>query len=260
MPPSSDNAPSRARPYRDELRTRVDELGSRLSPSKPDTLLKQYELIRSEITTSLQVQQQMLAFGIATIGLLAGAAFVGDGDQLRSQLLVVFLPLVAYLSMTIWFSEVMRMFRAGGFLLTLEKKLDDEHDDGSLDWESHVAKGRLRHRAGKPYFALLDPDHLRLLSVTLLFFTLALASITLGWEHASIFAQVFAIAASITAGAVLGTLFHLGIRQRDRLLGVSAEVYPLARLGNRAKRALGHLGRWTVNRRQTPPRPTFYLP
>jgi hypothetical protein len=232
---SRHNAASKARPYRDALKARIDEFGRRSSRPRRETLLKQYELIRSEIMTSLQVQQQILGFGIATVGLLAGAAFVGQGDRLRSQLLVVFLPLVAYLAVTIWFSEVMRMLRAGGYLLTLEKKLD-KHGDGSLDWEYQVAKGRHRHAIGKPYFGILDPDQLRLLAVTLLFFTLAIASMVLGWHDASNFTKAFAIGASIVAVAVLGTLFHLRIRQLGELLEVPPEVYPLPRFWNFMKR------------------------
>ena len=122
------------------LAAAVERWGGRSSPPRRDTVLKQYELIRAEVMTSLQLQQQILVFGITTLGLLAGAAFVGQNEVHRSDLLVVFVPLVAYLTLTIWFSEVMRMLRAGVFMLTLEKSLDDL-DDGSLAWEATVARG-----------------------------------------------------------------------------------------------------------------------
>lgn len=205
-----------------KLENVVEELGERWSPANPQTLLKQYELVRSEVTTSLQIQQQILAFGIATIGLLAGAAFVAKSAQFRSELLVVFLPLVAYLAITIWFSEVMRMLRAGAFLMTVEKKLDDE-GDGSLLWESSIASGRLRSALGKPSVTLRDPDRLRLLSVSLLFFTLAVASIKLGWGGASSFARAFALTTGCSTAVLLPYLFGLNLHQLKTVLGVESE-------------------------------------
>ena len=98
MPPSPELIRSSGRSRHERKKMRRDALeqwGLRLSPPKKATILKQYELVRSEITTSLQIQQQILGFGIATIGLLAGAAFVAKDQPFRSELLVVFLPLVS---------------------------------------------------------------------------------------------------------------------------------------------------------------------
>ncbi len=200
----------------------LEQWGLRVSPPKNATILKQYELVRSEITTSLQIQQQILGFGIATIGLLAGAAFVAKDQPFRSELLVVFLPLVSYLAVTIWFSEVMRMFRAGGFLLMLEKELD-AHGDGGLRWEHEVARSRLGQSGRNAYFAL-DPDRLRLFAVTGLFFTLSAASIMLGWEEASSFARAFAISVGVVAAIVLRLLSRLRIHERDDLLEFDSDL------------------------------------
>jgi hypothetical protein len=215
--------------------------GVRSSAPKEATILKEYELVRSEITTSLQIQQQILGFGIATVGLLAGAAFVAKDQPLRSKLLVVFLPLVSYLAVTIWFSEVMRMFRAGGFLLVLEKKLD-EHGDGTLRWEYEVARSRLGQAGRNPY-STLDPDRLRLFAVTTLFFILSAESIMLGWDKASLFARIFAITAGVVAAVVLRLLFRLRIHQRDDLLGFDPEmreVEPEVRLIEACIHAIQH--------------------
>jgi hypothetical protein len=222
-------------------RRALEYWGERSSAPKKATILKEYELVRSEITTSLQIQQQILGFGIATIGLLAGAAFVAKDQPLRSKLLVVFLPLVSYLAVTIWFSEVMRMFRAGGFLLMLEKKLDD-HGDGTLKWEYEVARSRLGQPGRNPY-STLDPDRVRLLAVTALFFILSAESIMLGWEKASLFARAFAITAGVVAAIVLRLLFRLRIHQRDDLLGVDPDmrgVEPEVRLIGCCIHALEH--------------------
>ena len=212
--------------YAEALTSSIDQWGFRESPACKATVLKQYELIRAEVTTSMQVQQQILGFGIATIGLLAGAAFLGSKADFRSALLMIFLPLVAYLVVTIWFSEVMRMLRAGGYLMTLEKKLD-LHGDGSLDWEFKVARGRLKYPVWKPYFGVLDPDQLRLLSVTFLFLTLAIASIALGWNDASILQRAFAVFASTLAVIVLFLLFQLRLDQLEEMLEIEPEVRSL---------------------------------
>jgi hypothetical protein len=226
-----------SRTYAEALSEVVGAWGQRSSRVEAETVRKQYALIRGEVMTSLQVQQQILSFGIATIGLLAGAAFVGKGERSRSDLLVIFLPLIAYLVVTIWFSEVMRMLRAGGYLLTLEKKLDD-HGDGSLDWEYKVARGRLRYPMWKPYFGVLDPDQLRLLSVTLLFLTIAVASIMLGWADASAYACGFSVIAGVVAVTVLCLVFQLRVDQLEDLVHLDSKVRTMRRFRRIAQRLL----------------------
>ena len=223
---------------KDERKTDADEWGRRSSPPRRATLLKQYELIRSEVTTSLELQQQILGFGIATIGLLAGAAFVSKAEPFRSQLLVIFLPLICYLALTIWFSEVMRMLRAGAFLVTLERRLD-ACGDGSLKWESTLAMDRFRRSARKAVFAC-DPDRLRLVAVTALFFTLGAESIMLGWNDASSFARTFSIAAGVVAAILLRRLFRLRIGEWNDVLEVDAGARGVAfevRLVRRCRQA-----------------------
>jgi hypothetical protein len=227
----------------------VDGWGRRSSPPDKATLLKQYELIRSEVTASLQLQQQILGFGLATVGLLAGAALVGKTQPFRSALLVMFVPLVCYLAVMIWFSEVMRMLRAGGFLLTVEKKLDT-CGDGSLEWEYGVAKSRLRHGLLVP-----DPDRLRLYAVTALFFTLAGESIMLGWNHASTFARTFALVAGPVAAIVLRLLAGLRVGEWNDLLDVDPEARRVAadiRVLGACRRILGGPGRLAQRLLQRP--------
>jgi uncharacterized membrane protein len=133
--------------------------------------------------------------------------------------LFVFLPLLAYLALTVWFSEVMRMLRAGGFLLVIEKRLD-ELGDGSLEWEARVWKGRLRYSIIRPYYGVLDPDQLRLFSVTLLFFTLTGASVALGWDGATLAERWFAIGAGIVSFTVIVLLYNLRIDQLADMLEI----------------------------------------
>jgi hypothetical protein len=227
-------AQERARSEREALQLAVRYYATRQHQADPKTVLKQYELLRAEVIASLQVQQQILSFGVASIALLAGAASAGRDEGFNSDILVLYLPLVAYLALTVWFSEVMRMFRAGGFLMVLERRLDAIHRDGGLTWEAHVATGRLKHPTLKPYLGLLDPDQLRLLAVTALFLTLAVASIVLGTPTASTGKVVFAWIAFGVAVVVLGMLYHLRVEQLEDLL----EVDPELRLSDRIRRRL----------------------
>jgi hypothetical protein len=106
----------------------------------------------------------------------------------------------------------MRMLRAGAFMLTLEKRLDD-CGDGSLQWEYTVARGRPGSPLSTPYFGVLDPDHLRLIAVTLLFLTLAAASSVLGWDGASAGGHIFAVVVGVIAVTVLVLLYRLRVHQ-----------------------------------------------
>jgi hypothetical protein len=201
----------------------------RASDPQQATLLKAYEFLRGEVNSTLAAQLQILSFGTATLGLVSGAAFIGPNGAFRSDVLVVFLPLLAYLTLTIWFAEVMRMLRAGAFLLTLEKRLDDQ-GDGSLNWEASVWRGRLRYAVDpqghlrqsrvRPYYSIFDPDQLRLFSVTLLFFTIAGSSIAMGWPEATLGQRWFAVGAGILALLVVVLLYHLRLDQVAEILNV----------------------------------------
>lgn len=194
-----------------------------------ETLVKEYEFLRGEVNGTLAAQLQILSFGTATLGLVTGAAFVGADDAFRDDVLVVFLPLLAYMTLIIWFSEVMRMLRAGSFLLKIEKRLDIE-GDGSLAWEASVWRGRtkyavapdghLRNSRIRPYYSIFDPDQLRLFSVTLLFFTIAGSSIAMGWDGATLAQRWFAVGAGVVAIFVVLLLYHMRLEQVADTLGI----------------------------------------
>jgi len=204
----------------------VEEYSQRSNPASCETILKEYELLRAEIGASLANQLQIVSFGAAAIGLVAGAAFAGAADHVRGEALVVFLPLLAYLVLMLWFSEVMRMLRAGGYVLTLEHRLDAlDNGDGSLGWEACVWQGRVQHGT-RGFRRLLDPDHLRLVSITFLFFTIAGASVALGWVDVGWGERGFAIGAGLVAFFVISMLYALRLDQLHMILKLDPPRLP----------------------------------
>jgi hypothetical protein len=87
--------------------------------------LHEYDALRAEVTTSLQTQHATLAFGSATLGLVAAGGFqLVDRDPTSLALIfVVAVPLISLLIVTIWLGELARMMRAGRHLQLLEYQL-----------------------------------------------------------------------------------------------------------------------------------------
>ena len=177
------------------------------------SLLEEYKALRTEVTTSLQLQQSILSFGTATLGILITGAFLEVSTSARGAVLLVFEPLVAYLVLVVWFSEVLRMRRAGAYIASLEKHADIDYEIGTLAWESERWAGRCR-RSG-----LAEPDFVRNAAVTLLFLMLAAASIAIGWNLRSGIApeRVFAVASGGMALVLLALLWKGRQRQVDEL-------------------------------------------
>ncbi|HEX2044835.1 MAG TPA: peptidoglycan-binding domain-containing protein [Gaiellaceae bacterium] len=180
-------------------------------------LLEEYKTLRSEVTTSMQSQQSTLTFGSATLGILFAAASQASNTAFRDMLLLVFVPFLSYLVLTIWLAEVLRMMRAGMFLMRIEKRLDEQHGIGALTWESTVFHGRFGRGPG----ALLhDPDRFRTLAITLLFLAVAGVAIVMGWDAAPGFSwqRIVAVAGAATCLLVLLWLGWLRRQQMDQLL------------------------------------------
>jgi hypothetical protein len=202
-----------------------------------DCLLEEWKAVRAELVSTMQVQQSILSFGTATIGLLLTAAFAlrGKGDQrLRGDLLVVFLPLLSYMVLTVWYAEVMRMFRAGAYLLRLEKYADQVFGRGTLRWESTVWHARSNAGSKNGNDAVNremsfvhfynDPDKFRAVAIGFLFMLLAAASIWMGWSSVDVGRKIFAIsAAAIALGAVVW-LHRLRIDQSKAILSPKART------------------------------------
>ena len=179
-------------------------------------LLEEYKSIRAEVTTSIQAQISILAFGAATIGFSFAAASQTSNEKFRDMFLLVLVPLVCYLILIVWFGEVVRMMRAGTFLMRLEKRLDEDFGFGALTWESTIFQKRCQSGA-RAFFE--DPEKFRTLAITLLFFTIAGTSIVIGWASVGLYAwqHFFAIGALAVAGAVVVWLYVLRQEEIRRL-------------------------------------------
>ena len=179
-------------------------------------LLEEYKTIRAEVTTSISAQISILAFGAATIGFSFAAASQTSNEQFRDMFLLVLVPLICYLIVVVWFAEVMRMARAGAFLMRLEKRLDEQFGYGALTWESTIFQARCR--GGVKAF-LQDPDKFRVLAIWLLFFTIAGTSIVIGWGSVSLYAwqHIFAVMALAVAFAVVLWIYLLREAEVRRL-------------------------------------------
>lgn len=179
-------------------------------------LLEEYKTIRAEVTTSISAQISILAFGAATIGFSFAAASQTSNEQFRDMFLLVLVPLLCYLIVVVWFAEVMRMARAGAFLMRLEKRLDEQFGYGALTWESTIFQSRCR--SGVSAF-LQDPDKFRVFAIWSLFFTIAGTSIVIGWGSVSLYAwqHFFAVTALAVAFAVVLWIYLLREAEVRRL-------------------------------------------
>lgn len=83
----------------------------------------QYSAIRNEIIRSIEDGNQILAFGIATIGIILNA-IISVKDNAAGFLSFVYLvPIVQMTITSIWFSAQERMARASYFLTSVERDI-----------------------------------------------------------------------------------------------------------------------------------------
>jgi hypothetical protein len=181
-----------------------------------ELLLEEYKTIRAEVTSLLSAQVSILAFGAATIGFSFAAASQSSNEKVRDMFLLVLVPLLCYLIVIVWFAEVMRMLRAGAFLMRLEKRLDEQFGYGALTWESTIFQARCR---SGPSAFLQDPDRFRVFAIWLLFFTIAGTSIVIGWGSISLYGwqHFFAVTALVVAFSVVLWIYLLRENEVRRL-------------------------------------------
>jgi hypothetical protein len=92
-----------------------------------DVVMHEYDATRAEIQSSLSNQVSMLSFGAATVGfLVAGAAQLWkDVVILASLPFLLAVPAMCFLTLAIYFAELIRIMRAALFLHELENSVNE---------------------------------------------------------------------------------------------------------------------------------------
>lgn len=99
-------------------------------------ILEEYRSLRSEITQSMSNGNNIMAFGLATIGVVLHAALSVKSSLMPYWILLLVIPLLSYFILSMWFSEQQRISRASHYLTRLEVKIAKKTNiHGLLEWE-----------------------------------------------------------------------------------------------------------------------------
>ena len=102
-------------------------------------VMEEYKTVRAESLTAIQMQQSVLSFGVAVLGIVLATGINVWGKIILSEFIFLFLaPTISYLLIVVWMGEVERMVRAGAFLVRIEEKVNTvfDHTQKALEWES----------------------------------------------------------------------------------------------------------------------------
>ena len=108
-------------------------------------MLKEYEVLRQEIITSMQTRNSILTFMFTVVGAIFAAAATSDKDQsLSVALILIFgIPSISIFTLLLWIGEYERMQRAGRYLTILETRFNGMTMDNTLSWENHLKKRKM---------------------------------------------------------------------------------------------------------------------
>jgi hypothetical protein len=135
---------------------------------------KEYDTLREEVLQSITHRTQIISFGFGGIASFAtGALLVKLPTNDPTLSVVIFagvIPIVSVVFCLLWFSELMRMFRASNHLVGLEKQINEALPRETLSWERSL----LRDNQGE------NRRHQWYMLVILMFGSLAIAAPLLG--------------------------------------------------------------------------------
>jgi hypothetical protein len=128
---------------------------------KFELLTKEYDTLRAEVLQTIQSRNQVLALGVAGLGIGFGGAAVHGGASYGFWGLAVLLPLLVAGVYGLWCSEYLRMVRASQHLTMLERALNSMVSGKrprflpeGLSWETylrpHMRTGRSVARGDDP--------------------------------------------------------------------------------------------------------------
>jgi hypothetical protein len=146
-----------------------------------NALRDEYATLRAEILQSIDVQQRHLSFGGAISGvvLLAAAQFFEHSRTASIAILIAGAPVVIYVTLVLWLSEVTRMFRVAAFLRGVERRVNELCGASVLGWENYLEKQRSIARAKRSIVGgIVELSQFYVIAVAL--FVVASSSLALG--------------------------------------------------------------------------------
>jgi hypothetical protein len=112
-----------------------------------EVLAVEYERVSGECTASIEHRTQIISFGLGTVAALMGGslAFAGEGPAKTRIHLAIFgllVPLISAYVVVVWAGEVLRMTRAGAFLVGLAHRMNSDLPSPALSWDAWCRAGR----------------------------------------------------------------------------------------------------------------------
>lgn len=168
-----------------------------------DFAMEEYRALRAEIIQSMNDGNQVMTFGLGTIGLVYSAVLSIENTPFDFYVLVLGLPSLTSLIMTYWFAAQERIAKASHYLSGTEHRVKTALGaTADVSWEAWIRMQKTRH--GSPWRSRWTAE----LSAICLFLLIAISSflVGLGRTHGVIgVAQTWTIALfSIALNGALG--------------------------------------------------------
>lgn len=189
--------------------------------TRADFDLEEYRALRAEIIQSMDDGNQVMSLGLASIGVVFGAAVSVKGTDVGFYVFVICLPVLSALVLSYWFAAQERIARASHYLSGVEGRLKAAVSDRQgVSWEAWLrlpppAAGR-SHRSRTDQW-LQRSWNAELSGIVL--FTLAMfGALATGWatsHHVAVsgLAKIGSLALSLTVCLLI--LLHVRSRYRD---------------------------------------------
>ncbi|MCJ7484052.1 MAG: hypothetical protein MUO31_13920 [Thermodesulfovibrionales bacterium] len=115
---------------------------------------QEYTTLRQESLQSMGNRNQIITFGLGSIGLLIAATLSASTDALIAKFIPmvfnIIVPIISILIYIAWFAEFERMVRAGKYIQHLEDAINRTLVHDALSWEHDLEKMRM----GYAYFSV----------------------------------------------------------------------------------------------------------
>ena len=120
-----------------------------------DVLLEEYRSLRNEVNQAMNSGNQIMSFGLATMGALVLAGVEVFTRPTSYWIFAVLFPATGLLVLWMWFAELERMSRASHYLSRLEQDINRDLGSGqALHWERWLRSGS-KHLWSDAYSGIL---------------------------------------------------------------------------------------------------------